>query len=114
MKTRSFALVIVLTAAAMAQSTSTISGRVILADDGFPLSDAPIQAKNMSTGVTISVRSAQDGKYVLGGLAAGSYEVSASYPGLVPFHRPDVAVGNAESVRIDIRIEPPDGQSLGE
>jgi len=104
----------VLTAAAVAQSTSTISGRVILADDGLPLSDAPIQAKNTSTGATISARSQQDGKYVLGDLAAGSYEVSASYPGLVPFYRPDVTVGNAESVRLNIRIEPPDGQSLGE
>ena len=114
MKTRSFALMAVLTAAAVAQSTSTISGRVILADDGLPLSDAPIQAKNTSTGATISARSQQDGKYVLGDLAAGSYEVSASYPGLVPFYRPDVTVGNAESVRLNIRIEPPDGQSLGE
>ncbi len=104
----------VFTAAALAQSTSTISGRVILADDGFPLADAPIQAKNTSSGATISARSQLDGKYVLAGLTAGSYEVSASYPGLAPFHRPDVAVGNAESVRLDIRIEPPDGQGLGE
>jgi len=114
MKTRFLALMAVLTAAAAAQSTSTIRGRVILADDGLPLSDASIQAKNMSTGATISAQSEQDGKYVLGGLATGSYEVSASYPGLVPFHRPEVMVGNAESVRLDIRIEPPDGQSLGE
>jgi Carboxypeptidase regulatory-like domain len=105
---------VVLTAAAMAQSNSTISGKVISADDGLPLSDAPIQAKNISTGAILSARSAQDGKYVLGGLAAGSYEISASYPGLVPFSKPDVAVRDAESVRIDIRIEPPDVHGLGE
>jgi len=104
----------VLAAAAVAQSTSTISGRVISADDGFPLPDAPIQAKNASSGATVSARSGQDGKYVLEGLAAGSYEVSASYPGLVTFRRSDVTVGNAESVGLNIRIEPPDGQSLGE
>ena len=106
MKTRFFAIAAVLTAA--------ISGRVILADDGLALPDAPIQAKNTSTGAIVSARSEQDGTYVLRGLPAGSYEVSALYPGLVPFKRPDVTVRDAESVQLNIRIEYPYLAPLGE
>jgi hypothetical protein len=114
MKAQCFALVTVLTAAVVAQSTSAINGRVVTDADELPLSDAPVQAKNMSTGAILSARSGQDGTYVLGGLLAGSYEVSASYPGLLPFNRPDVAVRAAESVRLDIRIEYPYLAPLGE
>jgi len=114
MKTRSFAIAAVLAAAAVAQSTSAISGKVISADDGLPLSDAPIQAKNTSTGAVSQVRSEPDGTYILRGLPAGTYQVSASYPGLLPFNRSDVAVRAAESVRLDIRIEYPYLAPLGE
>jgi hypothetical protein len=113
-KTRSFAIVPVLAAVVMGQSTSAISGRVLFVDDGLALSDAPIQAKNTSTGAIFSARSEEDGTYVLRGLPAGSYEISASYPGLVPFKKPDVAVGDAESRRLDIRIEYPYLAPLGE
>jgi hypothetical protein len=114
MKTRFFAIAAVLAAAVAAQSTAAISGRVILADDGLALPDAPIQAKNTSTGAIVSARSEQDGTYVLRGLPAGSYEVSALYPGLVPFKRPDVTVRDAESVQLNIRIEYPYLAPLGE
>lgn len=114
MTTRSLAIVAILAAAVAAQSTSTISGRVIFVDDGLPLSDAPIQAKNTSTGANLSTRSEQDGTYVLRGLPTGSYEISVSYPGLVPFKRTDVAVRDAESLRLDIRIEYPYFAPVGE
>ena len=114
MKIRFFAFAAVLAAALIAQSTSTISGRVLFVDDGLALSDAPIQAKNTSTGAIFSARSEEDGTYVLRGLPAGPYEISASYPGLVPFKKPDVAVGDAESRRLDIRIEYPYLAPLGE
>lgn len=114
MKTRSLAIATVLAASVVAQSTSAISGKVISADDGLPLSDAPIQAKNTSTGAISQVRSKQDGTYILRGLPAGTYQVSASYPGLLPFNRPDVALRAAESVRLDIRIEYPYLAPLGE
>jgi len=113
-KTRAVAIVAVVAAALMAQSTSTISGRVVFVDDGLPLSDAPIQAKNTSTGAIVAARSEADGTYVLRGLTAGSYEISASYPGLVPFEKPSVEVHEAESRRLDIRIEYPYLAPLGE
>jgi hypothetical protein len=113
-KTRAFAIVTVLAAAVVAQSPSTISGRVLFVDDGLALSDAPIQAKNTSSGAIFSARSEVDGTYILRGLPAGSYEISASYPGLVPFKKSDVAVGDAESRRLDIRIEYPYLAPLGE
>jgi carboxypeptidase family protein len=114
MRTRFFAVVIMLATAMVGQSTSAISGRVIFVDDGLPLSDAPIQAKNTSTGAIFSARSEKDGTYVLRSLPAGSYDISASYPGLVPFKKPEVAVGDAESRRLDIRIEYPYFAPLGE
>jgi len=104
----------ILAAAVVAQSTSAISGRVIFVDDRLPLSEAPIQAKNSSTGAIVSTRSEHDGTYVLRGLPAGSYEVSASYPGLVSFKKPDVSVRDAESVRLEIRLEYPYLGPLGE
>jgi len=113
-KIRAFAIVTVLAAAVVAQSTSTLSGRVLFVDDGLALSDAPIQAKNTSTGAIFSARSEADGAYMLRGLPPGMYEISASYPGLVPFNKPDVAVGDAESRRLDIRIEYPYLAPLGE
>src|SRR5262245_49675313 len=105
MNARRMAVSVMLTAAAVAQSTSTISGRVISVDDGLPLSGAPVQAKNSTTGAVFSARSAGNGTYTLSGLPKGSYEISASYPGLVPYKKPDVGVGDAgESRELDIRI----------
>ena len=118
MKTRSLALLAILAAAAVAQSTSQsssmISGTVLSGDDGLPLPDAPIQAKNKSTGAISKARSEADGTYYLRGLTAGSYEVSASYPGLLPFNKPNVTVGAAESIELEIRIEYPYLAPLGE
>jgi hypothetical protein len=91
----------------MAQNTSAISGKISFVDDGLPLPDAPIQVKNMATGATVSTRSGEDGTYSLRGLLAGTYEVAVSYPGLVPFTKPDVAVGDTESVQFNVRIEYP-------
>ena len=114
MKIRFFTVVAMLAARVIAQSTSGISGRGVSVDDGLALSDAPIQVKNAATGAILSTRSQQDGTYVLRGLPAGSYEISASYPGLVPFKRLDVTVRDAESLRLDIRMEYPYLAPLGE
>src|SRR5262249_40068442 len=80
----------------------------------LPLVDAPIQAKNTSTGAIFSTRSGQDGAYFLRSLPPGTYEFSATYPGLVPFQKRDLAIRNGESVRLDVKIEWPDLDSLGE
>ncbi len=114
MKIRSFAIVAFLATALVAQSTSEISGTVISAYDGLPLPDAPIEVKNMSTGAISPARTEHDGVYTVHGLAAGSYEVSASYPGLVSFNKRDVKVGAAESVFLDIQIESPNLAPVGE
>src|SRR5207237_911626 len=67
-----------------------------------------------STGAILAARSEQDGTYVLGGVPTGSYEISVEYPGLVPYKKTDVEVHDAESRRLDIRIEYPYFAPLGE
>src|SRR5262249_41131595 len=95
-----------LAATAAAQTISNISGKVISADDGLPLADAPIQAKNTSSGAVYNARSGQDGAYTMR-VPVGTYEVSASYPGLVPYKIPDIDVEPGEPALLEIKIESP-------
>jgi hypothetical protein len=102
MNARRMAISAIFAAAAVAQSTATIGGRVLSNEDGLSLSEAPIQVKHSQMGAVFSARSAGDGSYILSGLLAGSYEISASYPGLVPYRLPDVSFGAGETRRLDI------------
>src|SRR6266853_4768896 len=58
--------------------------------------------------------SATAGSYTFAQLPAGDYELSAFVPGMVPFQRPNIALGAATTVRIDIRVRDFQLDTLGE
>lgn len=73
-------LVVVLTAPAMAQTTTaTIRGRV-LSEGGQPLAAADIVATNVATGFTSVTASQDNGSFVLGGLTPGTYTILVASP----------------------------------
>src|SRR5438132_693471 len=70
-----------------------------------PLSDAAIQARNVQSGTVYKAASSAKGDYTLSELPAGTYELSAYVPGMLPYQKKDVAVQAGQTLRLDIRIE---------
>ena len=103
-----------LSAAAFAQSTGAISGTVTAAVDGGALAKAGIQARNTSSGMIYSARSAADGSYTLPALPAGTYEISAELAAMLPFMQTGVAVRPGETARLDIHLQDFQLNTLGE
>ncbi|MDE1175775.1 MAG: TonB-dependent receptor [Edaphobacter sp.] len=71
---------------ALGQSQSingTIRGQVTDVS-GAPIPNADVTAKNIDTGYTRQVTSANDGNYVLANLPIGSYAITALAPGFAP------------------------------
>lgn len=93
--------------AGLAQNTGSIGGRVLTAaGGGEPVPNAPVEAKNESTGASYSAKSAANGSYSLSGLAPGNYEITVNYPPIfLPFSRKDVAVQTAQTARLDVRLD---------
>jgi Carboxypeptidase regulatory-like domain len=98
--------------AAFAQSGG-ISGIV---SDAYraPIAKTAIQAKNSATGVTYRAESAADGRYTLSQLPAGTYEITAGAPGLVPFRQQKLAVESGKTSRVDIHLDDVQVNTLGE
>src|SRR5882762_1841296 len=82
--------------------TSTGAVRGYVKDqNGAPIADAEVQARNPQTGVLRSATSRADGSYVLPGLPPASYEVSARHIGFNPQRR-QLAV-DRKSTRLNSR-----------
>jgi hypothetical protein len=92
---------------ALSQNTGSITGTVrAAAAENPPVPNAPVTAKNSSSGASFTVRSGADGWYTLSGLAPGSYDIAAEFPPLfVPFSRKGVQVQSGQTVRLDIRLD---------
>ena len=100
----------VLNAAAFAQDTGTITGKISDAF-GHPVSGATVQAKNTATGALYKGTSKATGDYTLDRLASGAYELSVRSPRMKNYVRPEVAVGTAPPVHADITLQ--DNVQLG-
>ena len=90
---------------ALAQSDrGTITGAVT--DPlGAVVPKAPIQAKNLGTGVEYSGATSDTGNYTLLQLPAGTYQISVIVPGFKKYLRSGLTVEVAQTVRIDIGLE---------
>ena len=90
---------------ALAQAPSGRLAGVVRDARGPALGAATVTATNRATGAAISTRTASDGSYALGGLAAGPYTVTASLIGFRRGVRTDVLVAEGETT-IDFALEP--------
>src|SRR5713226_1778802 len=98
-----FAGLFLFAAAVWAQNSATITGTVS-DTDGSALAKAAIQAKNVATGAVYKTDSSPTGAYTLPRLPVGTYEVLAIVPGMLPFEQNNVAVGAAQTLRLNIRL----------
>jgi hypothetical protein len=100
-----FVCCFLLVVCAFAQSDrGTITGTV--SDPaGAVVANAPIQAKNVETGVVYEGATSTTGNYTLVQLPAGSYQVSVTVPGFKKYTRSGLTVQVAQTLRIDVTLE---------
>jgi hypothetical protein len=96
---------VVLAVYAFAQSDrGTITGTV--SDPaGAVVANAPIQAKNLGTGVEYSSATSTTGNYTLLQLPPGTYQVNVNVPGFKKYLRSGLTVEVAQTLRVDISLE---------
>src|SRR5712692_12103511 len=98
-----FALSLIFASVVLAQNSATIAGTVSDAD-GVALPKAAIQAKNAATGAVYKTDSSPTGAYTLERLPAGTYELLARVPGMLPFEQKNIAVSAAQTVRLNVQL----------
>ena len=110
MRYRLIVLICFLTLAGEAYCQS-LSGTVY-GPQGRALPNAPIQARNTTTGAVFRTTSSASGRYALANLPPGTYEVRSNMPccAYKPFVKNDVTLKNGESTQLDMRLE--EGRSL--
>ena len=85
--------------------TTTGSIRGFVRDqNGTPVAEADVQARNTATGVTRSTPSRADGSYVLPGLSPASYEISVRKIGFSPQRR-QVVVQIGATLALDFSLQ---------
>jgi hypothetical protein len=87
-----------------AAGATVLSGEV---DDasGHPLADADVLVQSGSTGARWRIRTDDDGRYQLSGLAPGRYKVTVRLPGFRTVSRVGAALESGETVRVDFAME---------
>jgi len=90
---------------AFAQSDrGTITG-TISDPGGAVIPGAPVEAKNLSTGLTYRAASTDTGNYTIAELPAGQYEIAVSAPGFKKYLRQGLVVQAAATYRVDVQLE---------
>jgi hypothetical protein len=82
----------------------SITGTVLDAF-GHPFPKATVQAKNTQTSAMVSGASAADGKYTIGEVPPGTYDISVNVGGVRPFERKGVVVEAAKAVDVAIKLQ---------
>lgn len=89
-------------AAGLAQTgLGTISGRVL--DQDQAVAGAPIEAKNVQTGIVYRTSSSRNGSYSIDELPAGKYELTINVEG---FEKKDAVVQSGQTLPVDFQFEP--------
>ena len=91
-------------AAAGAQTTSTISGRVVDSEGGA-LPGAIVTVRHVDTALTRSAATDRTGWYVFPLLPVGAWEVRAEMPGFKPLVRKGIEVTIAENAIVDFSLQ---------
>src|SRR5438093_10790401 len=87
----------------LAQNGGTLTGTVTDVYGGV-LGKAAIQATNVATKALYKAESSGTGGYRLAQLPAGTYDLSATVPGMVPFEQKNIAVRAAQTVQLNIKV----------
>jgi hypothetical protein len=97
--------VLLLTLVGFAQSDrGTITGTV--SDPaGAVVASAPVQVRNVETGVLYEGATSTTGNYTIQQLPAGTYEVSVTVPGFKKYTRSNLTVQVAQTLRVDMALE---------
>ena len=90
-------------AAVSAQTTSTITGRVVDAS-GAVLPGVTLTARNLETSVVRTAVTGDDGRYALPLLPVGRYELRAELSGFRPLVRQGIETTVAETVAVCVLI----------
>jgi hypothetical protein len=91
-------------AAVSAQTTSTITGRVVDAS-GAVLPGVTVTARNLETSVVRTAVTGDDGRYVLPLLPVARYELRAELSGFRPLVRQGIETTVAETVAVDLQLQ---------
>ncbi len=87
-----------------AKRPGTITGTI--ADrGGAVIPNAPIEAKNLSTGLVYPTASTGTGNFTIPELSPGQYLVTANAPGFKQYMRQGLVVAAAETHRVDITLQ---------
>src|SRR5213594_3188712 len=97
-------LLLCLAAAAPAQTTSTITGR-IQDSTGGALAGVKVTARNMETGLARSVASSDDGRFVLPAMPVGAYEIRAELAGFRPVVHKGIRLTVGETAVVTFSME---------
>jgi hypothetical protein len=90
---------------ALAQSDrGTITGTVT-DPAGAVVPTAPIQARNVETGVVYQGETSATGNYTIAQLPAGTYDISMTVTGFKKFNRTGLQVQATQTVRVDVALE---------
>ena len=103
---KSVCLTFILCWAAVAQAatpTGSITG-TLLDSIGDPVDSAPVQAKNTESGTVFKATTSAKGKYTLADLPPGTYDISATAPGLTAAEKKGVAVQSSQTAALDLRL----------
>jgi len=96
---------LVLVSLAFAQSDrSTITG-TISDQSGAVVANAPIEAKNLATGLVYRAASTATGNYTIGELPVGTYEVTVGVMGFKKYVRSGLDIQAAQTYRVDIGLQ---------
>ncbi len=86
------------------QTTSSLSGSV-LDSGGAAVESATVRARNTQTGSVSTTVTSHDGKYTLGNLTPGAYDVSITgVPAMLNFERKNVTVDSKPTI-LEIRMD---------
>src|SRR5438046_7348343 len=108
-----FPVLVISAGALLAQNGGTITGTVTDVYGGV-LANAAVQATNVATKALYQGESSPTGTYTLAQLPAGTYDLSATVPGMARFEQKNIAVGVAHTVQLNIKVNDFSLNTVGE
>lgn len=108
MRSRCFRFVLLLGMSAIfavAQYTSQRIAGFVRDPSGSAVPNVPVSVRNVATGQVRTAPTNENGRYVIGPLAIGEYEVLVEAPGFKKFVQKQVAVTVNETTTVDISLE---------